>query len=159
MSNDEFLRGGRGPRGVRNVSNEGRTQADQADVVDAAELVSDTDGTLTSMDGEFRTYTEMPGGPWYIEDVGGERCIAVAEGLGKASERFGTFYRRGGVLGRVMSSGWHKLNSPQMPLVASRFEAAANLWAWARNQQHPRFRIVEGTLPEGHCCPRPKKTK
>lgn len=99
-----------------------------------------------------KVWDRMPHGNWFIEDDGGSRCICVAPGIG--DRQFGAFYRDGGVYGRVMSSGRHRVRSGKLPMVGTMEEARRMLWDWVKGQQVPMMRIKQGYLPEGHCCPK-----
>ena len=98
-----------------------------------------------------QVWSEMPDGHWFIEDQGGERCIYVGQGIGYS---WMSLYRKGGTLGRVLSAGSHRVVSKNLPVVAFRETALRNLWDWVKGQQCPMMKVHQGTLPEGHCCPR-----
>jgi hypothetical protein len=94
----------------------------------------------------------MPVGEWFIQDRGGERCIYAGAGLDP--DTFMALYRKGGVYGRVLAEGSHRLVSKNLPVVNSLEQARLDLWYWVKGQQCPMMVVHQGRLPKGHCCPR-----
>lgn len=103
-----------------------------------------------------KVWNEMPPDEWIVLDLGGERVLFVSEGLGHGI--WGVFYRKGGVYGRVMSAGMHRVVSKELTMVDSKLGMMAEFWRWAKQRQAPMFQVVEGTVPEFGNAPRVKRT-